>query len=236
MTQDLVREMEQKKTPKADLESKKPLFIEIGLVFTLGITLMAFEWKTYDLDVNDGMQRAVVAIEEDMIIQTDQNTPPPPPPPPAQITTEIEIVTDDKEVAQDFDFNAEADEKTVVEEYVAPSIVVEEEEEEKQIFIIVEESAGYPGGEEGRQKFLQDNLRYPAIARESGIQGTIYITFVVERDGSLTDIKILRGIGGGCDEEAMRVVKLMPKWAPGKQRGKAVRTQFNMPIKFTLAG
>jgi protein TonB len=85
-------------------------------------------------------------------------------------------------------------------------------------------------------KYLQDNIRYPAIARESGIQGTIYITFVVERDGSITDVKVLRGIGGGCDEEAIRVVQNMPKWTPGKQRGRPVRVQFSMPIRFTLAG
>jgi periplasmic protein TonB len=85
-------------------------------------------------------------------------------------------------------------------------------------------------------KFLQDNIKYPQMARESGIQGTVYVTFVVERNGSVTDVKILRGIGGGCDEEAVRVVQNMPKWEPGKQRGKPVRVQFNMPIKFTLAG
>jgi protein TonB len=85
-------------------------------------------------------------------------------------------------------------------------------------------------------KFLQDNIKYPQMARESGIQGTVYVTFVVERNGNVTDVKILRGIGGGCDEEAVRVVQNMPKWEPGKQRGKPVRVQFNMPIKFTLAG
>jgi protein TonB len=84
-------------------------------------------------------------------------------------------------------------------------------------------------------KFLQDNIKYPIIAKESGIQGTVYVTFVVERSGAVTDVKILRGIGGGCDEEALRVVKNMPRWEPGTQRGKPVRVQFNMPIKFTLS-
>lgn len=85
-------------------------------------------------------------------------------------------------------------------------------------------------------KFLRDNIKYPQIARESGIQGTVYVTFVVEKDGRVTDIRVLRGIGGGCDEEAVRVIKAMPRWQPGKQRGKPVRVQFNMPIKFTLQG
>ena len=100
--------------------------------------------------------------------------------------------------------------------------------------MVVEESPKYIGGDEARIKFLQNNIQYPEKAREVGISGTIIVTFVVEKDGSLTDIRILRGIGGGCDEEAVRVIKLMPNWNPGKQRGKAVRVQFNMPVKFTL--
>ena len=103
-----------------------------------------------------------------------------------------------------------------------------------EIFMVVEESPKYIGGDEARIKFLQNNIQYPEKAREVGISGTIIVTFVVEKDGSLTDIRILRGIGGGCDEEAVRVIKLMPNWNPGKQRGKAVRVQFNMPVKFTL--
>jgi protein TonB len=79
-------------------------------------------------------------------------------------------------------------------------------------------------------------MKYPQMARESGIQGTVYVTFVVERNGNVTDVKVLRGIGGGCDEEAIRVIQAMPPWVPGKQRGKPVRVQFNMPIRFTLAG
>ena len=93
-----------------------------------------------------------------------------------------------------------------------------------------------PGGDMARMKFLQGYIKYPIMAKESGIQGTVYVTFVVERSGAVTDVKILRSIGGGCDEEAMRVVKNMPKWEPGKQRGNPVRVQFNMPIKFTLSG
>jgi len=94
----------------------------------------------------------------------------------------------------------------------------------------------FPGGEAARMKFLQENINYPQMARESGIQGTVYVTFVVEPSGAVSDVRILRGIGGGCDEEAVRVVQSMPEWFPGKQLGKAVRVQFNMPIKFTLQG
>lgn len=112
----------------------------------------------------------------------------------------------------------------------------EAEADEQEIFTVVEESPQYPGGEEARVKFLQDNLRYPDKAREAGIQGTVYISFVVETDGAITDIRVLRGIGSGCDEEAVRAIKKMPRWIAGKQRGKPVRVQFNMPIVFTLAG
>jgi len=117
----------------------------------------------------------------------------------------------------------------------AVNAVAEEEIAETEIFTVVEESPQYPGGDEARIKFLQENISYPQIARESSIQGTVYVTFVVERDGTITDVRILREIGGGCDDEAVRVVQKMPRWIPGKQRGKPVRVQFNMPIKFTLA-
>lgn len=115
-------------------------------------------------------------------------------------------------------------------------ITIEEEVAEADIFTVVEESPAFPGGIAARTKFLQENMIYPQIARENRIQGTVYVTFVVEINGNLTDVRVLRGIGGGCDEEAVRVIKTMHNWSPGKQRGKPVRVQFNMPIKFTLAG
>ena len=118
----------------------------------------------------------------------------------------------------------------MVEEKEAPVIV----EVKPPPFIVVEEMPNYPGGDDARIKFITDNVVYPVMAKESNIQGTVYVTFVVEADGSITDVKVLRGIGGGCDEEAVRVVKMMPKWNAGKQSGKSVRVQFNLPIKFTL--
>ena len=160
---------------------------------------------------------------------------PPPPPPPQQQTTVLEIVENDAEIENEVSIDAESDQQTVVEEYKAP-VVEEKEVEETEIFTVVEENPGFPGGDEARIKFLQSNMKYPTMARESGIQGKVYVTFVVEKNGNVTDVKILRGIGGGCDEEAIRVVKSMPKWNPGKQRGKNVRVQFNLPIQFTLNG
>ncbi len=206
--------MEKKKTEKADLENKKALFMQIGLVLTLAGVLVAFEWKTYEIDTNTGIQQVVAVVEEEVIIQTSQNAPPPPPPPP-EVTTELEIVDDDKEIEDEVNVDAETKETQAVEMYFAPAVAEEEAESEDVPFTVVEVSPGFPGGEEARLKYLRDNLDYPVIARESGIQGTIYVTFVV-------------------DEEAIRVVQKMPKWAPGQQRGKPVRVQFMMPIKFVL--
>jgi len=225
--------MEKKKTEKADLENKKALFFQIGLVLSLGLMLFAFEWKSYDKQTLDLGQRQAQEVLEEVVLQTQQNQPPPPPPPPQQ-TTVLQIVENDKVIENEVNVDAEANQKTVVEEY--KPVVEEKEVEEVEIFTVVEESPGFPGGDEARIKFLQNNIKYPQMARESNIQGTVYVTFVVEKDGRVTDVRVLRGIGGGCDEEAIRVIKAMPKWNPGKQRGKPVRVQFNMPIKFSLAG
>lgn len=105
---------------------------------------------------------------------------------------------------------------------------------EDPIFVVVEESPSYVGGDEARLKFIKENIIYPEEARQKGIQGTVYVTFVIEKSGSLNDVKVLRGLGGGLDEEAVRVVKMMPPWQAGKQRGKFQRVQYNMPVKFTL--
>lgn len=111
-------------------------------------------------------------------------------------------------------------------------LCAQEEELKHEIFQIVEELPSYAGGDEARIQFIKNNLIYPEEAKEKGIKGTVYVTFIIEMDGSLSNIKILRGIGGGCDEEVIRIVKLMPKWNPGKQKGTPVRVQHNMPVKF----
>jgi len=227
--------MEAKKTPKADLESKRTLFVQIGLIVALAAMLVAFEWKTYDIKQVDLGGRQAEKVEEDLVEITNQNKPPPPPAPPPT-TTLINIVQNDVEVEDDLNIDAEATELTEIPEYTPIASTEEEEVAEAEIFTVVEESPSFPGGDEARIRFLTDNIKYPQIARESSIQGTVYVTFVVEKNGNVTDVRILRGIGGGCDEEAVRVIKAMPRWNPGKQRGKPVRVQFNMPIKFTLAG
>jgi protein TonB len=225
--------MEAKKSPKADLENKKRIFLQIGLAIALLGVLAAFEWKTYERQVYDLGTLEMDFIEEEDIPITRQETPPPPPPPEA--STELVIVDDDVEIEDEFMVDVEATVMTEVKEFT-PVVVVQEEEEisEEVIFTVVEDQPSYPGGEEARIRYLQENLRYPQMAREAGIQGTVFVTFVVERDGSVTDVRVLRGIGGGCDEEAVRVVQNMPRWNPGRQRGQPVRVQFNMPIRFVL--
>lgn len=224
--------MELKKSPKANLESKRTLFLQIGLIISLAITLAAFEWKSYEKREINLEQRAQSEVPEEIIPITKQEEPEPPPEPP-QTTTELNIVENEADVEDDIIIDVEADDDTEVEEYT-PMVTDEEEVEEEKIFMVVEEQPSFPGGEQARMRYLSNNIEYPQLARESGIQGTVYVTFVVEKDGSVTDVRVLRGIGGGADEEAIRVVKEMPKWEPGMQRGKPVRVQFNMPIRFTL--
>jgi protein TonB len=224
--------MEIKKTPKADLENKKTLFFEIGLILALVVVLVSFEYKSYDKVTIDLASRVVQDVPEEIIPITEQKVKPPPPPPPKQVT-QIKIVEDDVEVEDELDIDVEADDQTEVEEYVPP-VEDEEEVEEAEIFTVVESMPTFPGGMGALMKYLAENIKYPPLAKESGIQGRVFINFVVEPDGSISNVKVLRGIGGGCDEEAVRVVKNMPKWSPGKQRGKPVRVSYNLPVKFTL--
>lgn len=230
--------MEAKKSDKANLEKTKTMYTLLGLVVALSIVILAFEWKSYDKEVEAEQLTQVVQEVEEMIIQTRQEEPPPPPEEPQQAeTTEFEIVDDDQELENEF--NIETFENTGNAEVFIPKVEVEEVEEEAEeetIFTVVEESASFPGGMQELYKYVGSNLVYPQQARETGTQGKVFITFVVEKDGSLTDVKVLRDIGSGCGEEAVRVVKSMPKWKPAKQRGKAVRMRFNLPISFTLAG
>ncbi len=224
--------MEAKKTERADLENKKSLFFQIGLILALLVVFVAFEYKSYDKITVDIASRAVDDTPEEIIPITEQKVKPPPPPPPKQVT-KITIVEDDVEVEDDIEIDVEADDQTVMEEYI-PQEIEEEEIVEAEIFTVVEAMPEFPGGMGKLMAYLGNNIKYPPLAKESGIQGRVFINFVVEPDGSISNVKVLRGIGGGCDEEAIRVVEAMPKWKPGMQRGKPVRVSYNLPVKFTL--
>ncbi len=226
--------MEVKKSPKADLEKKKGLYLEIGLVVILALSIFALNFKNYDNDKVEISQRTVLDEMEETVIQTAEDTPPPPPPETPEVTTELTIVEDDAVIENELGI-IDMSEKNAVNEEVVQVVVEEEVEEvEEEIFTVVENDPEFPGGMEALYKYLQTSIKYPTIAKENNITGRVYVTFVVEKDGSIANPRILRDIGGGCGQEAIRVVKAMPKWKPGKQRGKAVRVQFNLPVSFNL--
>ena len=227
--------MEIKKSPKADLESKKLTFALIGLVVTLFIVWRVFEYKSYDKQTIDDLQQTVEVIEEEMVEITKQEQPKVQPPQPKPQVTQIQIVEDDVEVEDEIDINAEVDQDEVIEEYeFTPPEIEEEEIVEAEIFKVVEEMPEFPGGAAKMMEYIQKNIKYPMMARESDIQGRVFVNFVVEPNGTITNVTVMRGIGGGCDEEALRVVQSMPNWKPGKQRGSAVRCSFTVPIIFKL--
>ena len=209
------------------------MFTQIGLIIALLIAWLAFEHKSYDKrQIDESLLNREVVLDEEMVEITKQEEQKPQPVEQPQQTTQLEIVDDNVET-EDININAEVEQNEVIEEYVAPE-VVEEEVVEQEIFQIVEEMPAFPGGEAKLMEYVGKNIKYPQIARETGIQGRVFVGFVVEPDGSVSNVKILRGIGGGCDEEAMRVIKSLPKWKPGKQRGKAVRVSYQIPVFFKL--
>ena len=216
--------MEPKKNPDISLEKKKGLFFQIGLVITLVIVLGAFEWKSYDKLAYNLGQLNLDDLEEEIIPITKQEVkPPPPPPPPPEV---IEIVEDDVEIEDEIEIeDTESDEDVEIEI---------EEEDDEEFFMVVENMPEFPGGDLGLMKYIQKNVKYPAIAKEYNITGKVYVSFIVDRSGSVTNVKIVRGVDKNLDAEAMRVVKSLPKYKPGKQRGKSVRVMFTIPINFTL--
>ncbi len=230
--------MEAKKSEKADLEKKKGLHIEIGLVTILALVLVAFNIRSTDKKDSGFAQQVVSTEMEEEIIQTQQEEDipePEPEQPEPEVTTELEVVEDDAELTHELGIvdagdNANKEQQEVVISDVGGEETVEEEE----IFVFVEEYPSYPGGEEALYKYLGENIQYPDVARDNGITGTVVIRFVVEKDGSITKAAVAREIGGGCGKEALRVVNAMPKWKPGKQSGKAVRTEFTLPVQFQL--
>lgn len=227
--------MIEKKSDKANLEKRKKTFVLVGLAIVLGLTYVSLElFASRD-------KAAVAVMEEDEFIEvmdedviaTDQTPPPPPPPVAQQTEIVLNIVDDAIKVNTDFNFSIEIDENEAIEEYV-PIEIVEEVVDEAPPVRIAEHMPEYIGGMEAMYAFLRENLTYPEAARNNNIQGTVVLEFVVERDGSVSNVKPLISLFPACDEEAIRVVKKMPKWKPGEQMGKTVRCYFNLPIRFTL--
>jgi len=229
--------MELKKSPKADLEKNKRVLLMFGLVLALGVVLLAFEWKSRPSAVTSLGALDLAEVEEEVIpITRQEQIPPPPPPPPPQVIEVLNIVDDNVDILDDMSlFDSEAHEGTFID--VAPVIQTvkkEQEEEESQVFFIVEEMPEFPGGEAALRRFIANSIKYPQIAQENGIQGKVFVQFVVERDGSVSNASIARGVDPSLDREALRVVNSLPNWKPGKQRGKPVKVSYTVPINFVL--
>ena len=224
--------MELKKAKKADLEWRKPAFVQIGLVIALLVVFLAFEFVgAKEKDVM-GERFDGNYVETDIIIPTVIEKPLPLPP----LTTSLDIrIVPDDDIVADLTIDANSYEGLNVPEVI---VVIEEDtevpDEVEPAIRVVEIFPEYPGGDAARVKFLQDNLVYPRMAREIGLEGKVWVGFVVEKDGSLSNFSIAKGVAPVLDDEALRVVKMMPKWTPGKQRSKPVRVQYQIPISFSL--
>lgn len=226
---------EVKKTPKANLERHRGTYILMGLVLGVSILFFAFEWSTETRKLDENVIVQDVLAEEEIEITRRDPAPPPPPPPPEPAAPE-EIVVVEEKVDTRMEIKTEDDQtQRQTEVYIPPPPPKPKQEEvTEEIFVVVEEQPEFPGGQAAMMKFLSDNIRYPVIAQENGIQGRVICNFVVERDGSITDVQVVRGQDPSLDREAIRVIQQMPRWKPGKQRGSAVRVRFTLPVVFRL--
>ncbi len=228
--------MEIKKTENASLENKRLLFVEVGFVISLLITLAGFSWGSKEKKVALFDEGPVEIIEDEMVPITEETPPPPPETPKIPVLSDqIEIVEDDIKV-EDNIINLEDDDDLGVEimEYVeGPE---EEEIEEEAIpFQLVEEKPSFRGGDANAfSKWVNERLVYPEIAKENGVQGRVMLQFTVNPDGTVSNVRVLRGVDPSLDKEAVRVVASSPKWTPGKQRDRAVKVTYTFPVIFQL--
>lgn len=223
--------METRKTKRADLEKKRPVFLQLGFIVALGAALAAFEWKTPDTGTIVLPPRTTGVIEQEIapVIIEKKEAPKP------VNTTQLKQVSDLIEDLPEVEIEIEADpDDMVLPEIYKPVLPDEPEDENSDPFMVVEIMPEFPGGIAALHAYLYENIEYPRMAREAGISGIVYLSFVVGTDGKLSDISVLRGVGGGCTEEAIRVVKAMPAWKPGIQRSKAVKVKMTLPISFKL--
>ena len=228
--------MEVKKTPKASLENKRALFIEIGLIVALAVVYIAFNWTSKDVQVST-LEAENQVVQEEEIIPITQETPPPPPEAPKipVLSDQIDIVDDEIEVNNDFLSLEDSDDMGVeIMDYVE-NVQEEVVEEEAIPFQLVEEKPSFMGGDANQfSAWVNKRLVYPEIAKENGVQGRVTLQFTVEKDGSVTKVKVLRGVDPSLDKEAVRVVSMSPKWKPGKQRDRAVPVTYTFPVYFQL--
>jgi len=227
--------MERKKNDKANLEKKKGVFFQLGLVITLSLILIGFEWTSLGLSENQFDIGEGDVIDEEIIPVTRQEKPEPKSlPKPPKVTEVLNIVEDNVIIENELildDLESDQDEEVQILDFD----MADEEQEEAEIFYIVEDMPSFKGkGLNGFRNWVMKNLQYPEIAAENGISGTVYVQFVVEPTGMVNKVTIMRSVDPSLDKEAIRVVKTSPKWVAGKQRGKSVRVAFTFPIKFVL--
>lgn len=230
--------MEIKKSEKASLENKRLLFTEIGLILALLIVWGAFSYSTKDKKVaifEDVTEE--IAVEEEIPI-TQENTPPPPETPDVPVLSDQIDIVDDEIVVDDSMFlNLEDDASIGIEimDYVEAVVEEEEVEEEAIPFQLVEEKPKFQGGDANDfTRWVNSRLQYPEIAKENGVQGRVTLQFTVNADGSVSNVKVLRGVDPSLDQEAVRVVSSSPNWTPGRQRDRAVKVTYTFPVVFQL--
>jgi periplasmic protein TonB len=222
--------MEIKKNPKLDYRRKSGLFFNIGLVVSLLMAITAFEWKFPDNGTKVDVTNNKYVEEVILVPITSHATPPPPKVVPVilnEVPDDIEVAIEDIKIT--FDQHEVGDIEPVVIDLPEPDI-----ETEPEVFDIVESMPKYVGGMGEFYKFVGENLKYPSQARRIGVGGKVFVHFIVDKDGTLSNIKIARGIGAGCDEEVLRILAMSPNWIPGKQRGNPVRVRMMLPITFRL--
>lgn len=222
--------MEAKKNPKADVHQLRGMLFSLSLTITLGLIITAFEWKSNEDGNSVDLTKYDVPTDELLDIPvTDQ---PPPPPAPTMLPKIVEV-PDEEEIEEEI-VKIDVEMKETSEVIKVSHVEEIEKEETDEIFMIVEEQPEFPGGIGNFNQFIRSNMHYPRNARSMGVEGKVYVEAIVGKDGKLTELKVLKGVGSGCDEEALRVVGLSPKWNPGRQRGNPVRTRIVIPIVFKL--
>jgi len=223
--------MDTKKKKSKNMEHYKSLFFETGLVLALFVVLAAFEWKSYPSQNSTLNETPYVYIDSDTVITFKTKDLPPPP----KVTTEFKVTTN--EVTTDIEiFNSEWDELPVVPVFTKIEKTDElPQVDDDEIIAVPPVMPQFPGGDEALVEYMSKNTHYPVQDREIGLQGKVYVTFVVEKNGDISQVKLERGIGGQCDGEAMRVVQNMPSWIPGKNGlGRPVRVKLTLPVNFIL--
>lgn len=223
-----------KKNKNADLESKRSILFLIGLIVSLGLVFLAFEWKTQPKPVID--LGSASFITEDYIFIPP--TVPEKKQPPVKLVEVpfFELVDNNSDILENPDlFDTEAtDEMDINFDKLVFNSKEDKNEKVDEIFVFVEEMPEFPGGDLALRKYLTNAVKYPVIAQENGIQGKVYVSFIIDESGYITNIELMRGIDSSLDNEALRVVRTLPKWKPGKQAGKAVKVRYSVPIHFEL--